>query len=375
MTTPTNAIFDLLEADLPITDIADGIAVAWRRGWHPMDLARLIGTGRGPTLRVVADAIALDRQSWHPNCAPLWIHQADELGADTVWWDQQRPYWPQVADHIGASPNDLRIAATHLEVIGGHLPQQPVLEAPPTKPGAAAHAVDDTVLAKVRGLLAKAESTTFDHEAEALAAKAQELISRHSIDLALIGGDVDIPGGRRIYIDPPYAKPKFVLLSAIATANTCRCVWNDGTKTATVFGHQTDMHLTEMLFTSLLLQGTGAVVDAGTKGDGWGGNATKSWRHAFWHGFAHRIGQRLDEAVHRARTDHTQKTGDDLLPVLAGRSAAVDRALEDAFPRLGTMRTSVSNGAGLHAGRRFADRAELDASRTVQPKSTRELPA
>ena len=41
------------------------------------------------------------------------------------------------------------------------------------------------VLDKVRALLAKAESTTFDAEAEAFTAKAQELMARHRIDRAV----------------------------------------------------------------------------------------------------------------------------------------------------------------------------------------------
>ena len=37
---------------------------------------------------------------------------------------------------------------------------------------------DEKVLGRVRALLAKAESTTFPEEAEALTAKAQELMAR-----------------------------------------------------------------------------------------------------------------------------------------------------------------------------------------------------
>ena len=48
--------------------------------------------------------------------------------------------------------------------------------------------VDAGVLAKVRALLAKAESTTFEAEAEALTAKAHQLMVRHTIDEALVAG-------------------------------------------------------------------------------------------------------------------------------------------------------------------------------------------
>jgi hypothetical protein len=45
---------------------------------------------------------------------------------------------------------------------------------------------DDPVLAKVRALLAQAESTTFEAEAETFTAKAQQLIARHAIDAAIV---------------------------------------------------------------------------------------------------------------------------------------------------------------------------------------------
>ena len=84
---------------------------------------------------------------------------------------------------------------------------------------------DDGVLHKVRSLLAKAESTTFPDEAEALTAKAQQLMDRHAIDRAMLaagGRDPGRPEGRDVTIDAPYPRPKFHLLGAVARANRCR---------------------------------------------------------------------------------------------------------------------------------------------------------
>lgn len=58
----------------------------------------------------------------------------------------------------------------------------------PPQPGVQ-HSVDpaqEKVLARVRSLLAKAESTDFDDEADALSAEAQELMSRYALDRALL---------------------------------------------------------------------------------------------------------------------------------------------------------------------------------------------
>ena len=72
---------------------------------------------------------------------------------------------------------------------------------------------DDPVLDKVRKLLAKAEATRNEHEAEAFAAKAAELIAAHRIDvsrLARADGEVvalrEVPvGPRRLRAGPPGA--------------------------------------------------------------------------------------------------------------------------------------------------------------------------
>src|SRR5207244_1555239 len=45
---------------------------------------------------------------------------------------------------------------------------------------------DDPALAKVRALLAQAESTSFEAEAAAFTAKAHELMARHAIDVAFV---------------------------------------------------------------------------------------------------------------------------------------------------------------------------------------------
>lgn len=378
MTEPTDDLTDI-DRQLPIADIVAWLRRKWASGWHPMDIARLVGTGRDKRvmLRAVIDAITLDRLGWHPHAGALWTDQADDLGASTVWWDDGAPYWPQVAARLRVAEWEVASAAAMIRMLT-ELPErtQPAFEATPDQPGWSADSgqADSAVLARVRALLAKAESTEFDHEAETFSAKAQELIARHSIDLAVLADDVDVPGGRRIYIDPPYARAKYTLLANVAEANTCRCVWNDGLTTATLIGHRADVHMSELLFSSLLLQGTAAVVSAGSQTDGWGGNSTRSWRNAFWHGFAHRIDQRLTQAGRDARAQHDSETGTDSLPVLVARRDAVDDAVEELFPNLGSLRTSLSNGEGLRAGERFANRADLSTS-SVTRRAPGELTA
>lgn len=353
--------------------LLDDVRRLWDLGWHPLDVVRVAGDNKR-LCRLFADVVSVDRAGWHREAATLWTDQADQIGAHTtIWWNPDDDYARQWCDRHRCDTRRMEQEWQHLRLLLGNVPPQPVLAPPPSQPDHTRGAVDDRMLAKVRALLAKAESSTFEEEAQALSAKAQELIARHAIDVALLAADVDVPGGRRIYIDPPYPKPKFLLLSSVAAANDCRAVWNDGRKTATVFGHQHDLHLTEVLFTSLLVQGTGAVLQAGSRSDAWGGSSTRSWRNAFWVGYADRVGERLQAATDSTRAA-ASATNADLLPVLASRALAVDEALAEAFPKLGSFGVSLSNGAGLHAGRAFAERAELSADHTMGTRTRHALP-
>src|SRR5262249_11766348 len=125
-----------------------------------------------------------------------------------------------------------------------------------------ADTADPRILDKVRALLAKAESTGFAEEAEALTAKAQQLMARHSIDEALLAareGARDEPAGCRVGIDSPYELAKASLLDVVAGANRCRSVWAKSLGFATVIGFQPDLDAVELLYTSLLVQATSAM--------------------------------------------------------------------------------------------------------------------
>ena len=128
---------------------------------------------------------------------------------------------------------------------------------------------------------------------------------------------------------------------------------------STVFGFPADLDNVDVLYTSLLMQANRAMTGAGTVRDGAGRSRTRSFRHSFLLAFAARIGERLLVAATLA-TDRAEAThGGALLPVLAGRDAAVEGACATAFPHLVSMSLAVSNRAGWLAGRLAADRARL----------------
>ena len=234
---------------------------------------------------------------------------------------------------------------------------------------------DHRMLEKVRALLGKAESTTFPEEAEALSSKAQELMARHAIDAAMVGAGAgsaaggavdDGPTGMRLPVDDPYASAKYILLSEVASANRCRAVWSKGLGFSTVLGFESDLMFVEILYTSLLVQATSAMVAAGAQVDRSGRSRTRSFRQAFLLAYATRIGHRLKDAEAASRAAAAETYGEALLPVLGDRTAAVEAASAAAFPGAISRSVSISNAAGWAAGAAAADLASL-SGRTEMP--------
>jgi len=221
----------------------------------------------------------------------------------------------------------------------------------------------ERILEKVRGLLAKAESTEFPAEAEALTAKAQELMARHCIEQAML--DDRAPGARahptsiRVVIDAPHASAKVQLLQAVAGANGCRTIWSQHERVAYTFGFADDLAAVELLFTSLLVQATVAVHRAGPQRDQFGRVRTASFRRSFLLAFAVGVGQRLREAADAMAAEMSATTGTDLVPVLGRRKAEVEAAVQEAFPSTRRMTYSTANADGWRAGRASAAQADL----------------
>ena len=138
----------------------------------------------------------------------------------------------------------------------------------PPRPPASTRDLRDRLLTRIRGLLAKAEATDHPAEAETFTAKAQELMTRHAVDEAVLRGrqHEDIPvASRRVHLQSPYANVKATLLNAVARPNRCRMVLHERVRHRVLVGTPTDVDQTELLFTSLLIQATRAMAEAGTR--------------------------------------------------------------------------------------------------------------
>ena len=234
------------------------LARLWRAGWQPADLVRAVRRELTPRhLRLAVDLIAAETRGYAAAALdPRWSGQLRELEA-AVWWGEDDGFLPGVAARERADRFAVATLLLELFRLIGRLPPITLL-APP--PGAAGERVlsaprpgsgsEPRMLGRIRALLAKAESTDFPEEAEALTAKAQQLMAQHSIDEALLAagaGSGSEPGACRIGIDNPYEAPKAVLLDAVAEANRSRSVWSKDLGFCTVVGFPADLEAVELL--------------------------------------------------------------------------------------------------------------------------------
>jgi hypothetical protein len=368
---------------LLLMGLGTAVARAWRSGWQPAEVVRHFGRELGRQEAAMAtDAIAAEMRGYAPATVDgRWTAQLEAIDA-RVWWERDDRYAAAWCERERADREALIQCAV---AVGGYLHCLPPLEELCPRPGSArastpdrlaADEVDEKVLRKVRALLGKAESTEFPDEAEALSTRAQELIARHSIDTALLHTSHearDEPIGRRLFIDAPYEPPKALLLQVIAETNRCRTVWHKTLGLSTVVGFPTDVRAAEMLFTSLLVQATTAMVQTGSRQDRNGRSRTRSFRQAFLSSFTDRIGERLHGAVEDVVREAAADTGRaDLLPMLAERDTHVDHAVESMFGHI--TQHSVSRGRdteGWAEGRAAADRASLTAYPKIPSRPSR----
>jgi hypothetical protein len=390
------------------------VAQSWRGGWQPAELARHFGRELSPAhAAIIADMIANEAHTYAAaTIDPHWADQVAGLRATSYgpsayegpnWWGSDGDYltaWKAQS----TDPTFWAAVATAIETVHlfGHLQRlELLLPLPGTvrspgarKPGNApagegtANAADERMLGRIRALLAKAESTEFAEEAEALSARAQELMAKYSIDHALLAarsGEREEPSGRRIPVDNPYEEPKATLLNVIALANRCRAVWSKDVGLMTVVGFPADLNAVELLFTSLLVQANTAMLRAGGKKDEFGRSRTRAFRQSFLVSYAIRIGERLEEATAHATAEAVDelaaverdgagavRSGADLVPFLAARQQAVDDAVGELFG--GNVKRGraarVTDAEGWASGRAAADLAKLHDRQPVTNESS-----
>ncbi|CAD5964753.1 MULTISPECIES: DUF2786 domain-containing protein [unclassified Streptomyces] len=336
---------------------------AWGRGWHPADLVRFVRLELDERRAVLAATLIAAETARYGELPPRWRAQLAELPGPVP---RNKP------DRFSYASDLLELYRLLLRL--------PAIEPVGPAPGTAADHLhrqsapdEPRMLTRIRALLAKAEATGFPEEAEALTAKAQELMARHSIDEALIAArshSAETPGACRIGVEPPYESAKAILLDAVASANRCQAVWNGDLGFSTVVGFEPDLEAVELLFTSLLVQGTAAMTRAEAGQRASGRKRTKTFRQSFLMAYAQRLGSRLADTTERTTATADTETGtaeggSGLLPVLAARDVAVTETAERMFPRTTTTRVrGATDLDGWNHGTEAADRARVGGSRS-----------
>jgi hypothetical protein len=350
--------------------LLDALEQTWERGWQPADVvhnARRVATAASVPLAVALIGEHARRSDAAVRAPDAWLDQLRELGALTpgdsavvrAWHRSQRrtpaEAWRIVLQLVGVLRRAVRIETL--------LPPPSRWGPPRSRPCAEPTAGDERALRRIRGLLSKAESTEFPEEAEALTAKAQELMTRYAVDAVLLDGGATPSGGpavgtRRVHVADPYVRAKMQLLAAVAEANDVRLVWYSNLGIANLVGVPGDVAAVELLFTSLLLQ-VAQALSAAERAQG-RPSASRSFRRSFLLGYAHRVGERLRTARQRATAAAAAEHGVDLLPVLRSRREAVDSAVAELFPKVRTSRSRASvDAGGWYAGRAAAESADV----------------
>lgn len=225
--------------------------------------------------------------------------------------------------------------------------------------------IPDSTLARVRALLAKAESSEFTAEAEAFTAKAAELMAKYGIEQAMVGDrdpGTDKPGDRVITVTNPWGGEKASLVYRLAKAMRCEGIYlrrgEDGAHRVHIFGYGSDLERVELLYTSLLLQMTSALARVEVPA---AARSPRAYRRSWLLGYVSEVTGRVAEAERRAAAEAAPpetaaKRSTEL--VLADRKQAVEASFKARYPRI-KWRSVSSSGGGRAAGAAAARRANI----------------
>jgi len=235
----------------------------------------------------------------------------------------------------------------------------------------------DRRLEKIRALLAKAETKRIpQEEAEAFAAKAQELMTKWAVDelqLALHGQGLGKIDTVKWFITAPHADVKIYGLGWLAEVHDCKVVL--GPKEyltrgryrakgvwAWVTGYEADLFRLQAIFHSLLVQCSNEMLRA-TKP--WTCEVTE-WRRGFIHGYFSRVTRLFREKHH---IDIKEADTGRLLPILKSKVDNVEDVFKERWKSLREVSAGSVTDRGYHSGGKAAERADTGDPRIGSRKA------
>lgn len=233
--------------------------------------------------------------------------------------------------------------------------------------------MEEKLLAKVRALLAKAQSTDYPAEAETYSAKAEALVAEYGITQAQLQAESAKTGRIRVTtmvipMDNPYSAQKATLLGCIGNALGVKVISSQYANSstvirATVLGFPTDLERVELLYTSLLLQAARQLRHQYPPDPV--GNVA-AYRRRWFSGFAYAVQMRLAEIERHAAEQaqqHTPSGVPSTALVLRDRSALIEQAYTETYGNLKARATPTTSGPGFHRGLQAGARADLNQTR------------
>lgn len=232
---------------------------------------------------------------------------------------------------------------------------------------------EESTYNKIRNLLKKAESTNFPAEAQALFAKAQELMIKYAIEEADL--DASDPSRRtqsfvlRVQKMPSRDDYWPALWNAIAKANNCKGYRSLSDNSLKVAGYESDVDFVEMMYSSISTQMHLAFLFE----DAPKGMHRKTFKHNFYTGYAYEIKARLEQASENT----VQEYGSKALALRDRIEQATDWLQGEhgiRFVQAKSLSRFRADLGSQHMGRMAAQKADLNSGRnTVQRGSTKEL--
>jgi uncharacterized protein DUF2786 len=345
------------------------VGALWQHGWQPAELIRLARRTDARVGVLAVTVVAADHALRGPSTLSLaWAEQIRRLALPQI---QCNTGWLSVvAARDGLNRLGLiSLVVRLLAVLGSAGPLPTIIPPPGAQPADhmrdVARGVDDPALVKVRALLAQAESTTFEAEAEAFTAKAQELMARHAIDGAMLwarSARDERPITIRLPLDDPYSDVKSLLLQRVAHHSRCKSVYHPRYGLSSIVGFSSDVAAAEALFTSLLVQSHASLRAEAAKAPPGGRARSRSFRSSFLLSFVTRIDERLRQVTAHIESVATSIQGAALLPVLVARESVVEDCVTKLFGTLDSVAVRTgTDAAGWARGRIAADRAHLNS--------------
>lgn len=223
--------------------------------------------------------------------------------------------------------------------------------------------MDNRQLDRVRGLLAKAESTDSDHEAQALFAKASELMAKYSIDKALLDATAPVPPkpiDKKTTITAAYGTVYSNLLFRLGKVYNVSVIRLGARKGVTVhmFGFDNDIERLEIMFNSIMIQ----MGQSARRVQGTYYHSVKAERRSYLMGYVSGVVDKI-EAAERTVVAETSSESVGAELVLVGRQLAVQSAYDVAYPNRRQIKMTYT-GSQYGTGYRDGQNANLSHGNT-----------